>query len=168
MSLPRAFQVLLALSGLAASALASSTAGASSGCEPAADVGMQARVVSALESGETATILVEVSLDPLVTITEASLEAALRAPGGPQQVPGLESRSLTVIEGVSRKLLYRVDLPRYSDHDLFFTLRPSDPAWAGPLPSAHVRVGLDPSHTAVRRGDSLEYRAVPGVPPAER
>jgi len=121
---------------------------------------MQARVVSITGSGKTAALLIEVSLDPHVTILDGVLEGARWTPSGALPAPGLDERPLTLLKGVSRKMLYLVNLPRGEEHHLLFTLRPPEPGAAGPMPSAYLRVNLDPSRGPKRHGNYVQYMAV--------
>jgi hypothetical protein len=130
------------------------------GCEPDGDVGMQARVVSSTRSGKAAALLIEVSLDPHLTILDGVLEGARWTPSGAITAPGLDERLLTLLKGVPRKLLYLVDLPRDEDHHLLFTLRSHEPGAAIPMPSAYLLVSLDPSRRPERYGNYIQYVAV--------
>lgn len=120
---------------------------------------MSARIVSLEDEGPTASLLIELTLQPRVTIPEAAVQGFLMTPEGAIEAPGLERRPLAVLKGVERRFLYRLDLAQGEDHHLLFTLRPSDPSFTGPAPSAYIPVSLDPSRRPERHGAYLQHRA---------
>ena len=165
-SVRRPFLGLLSLAILALCGTGASPTGAGpeGGCEPAGPVDLQARVVSEEIAGADVRLLVQVAIEPHVSVPEAALGLRRLDAGGRQLRREGSERRLPLIAGIRREFLYEILLARGEDHHLLFTL--DAPAGdAGPVAtSASLRVNLDPARQGVRIGDVVQFRARPASP----
>lgn len=128
------------------------------GCEPGGPVEVAARMVAVRERGDQAAALVELTIDPLINVSRARIRALQARNGAQRRAPASPERFLPLVSGMTRRLLYEIEVPRGRDHDVFFYV---EEAASGRLlegASAHVRIQLDPARSPRRRAGAIEYR----------
>ena len=149
----------LALGAVFATARATEDAAILSGCEPSATVELAARVVSIVDLGETARVIVEISLRSAVDLSSVRINRARLERSSRRGVLTLRDSRRTLRRGQAPTIRHTVELEQGKEHHLIFDASFEDAAGDLLETSAHVTVNLDPTRQPEMLDGLVQYRA---------
>lgn len=129
------------------------------GCEPGGPFTVGARVVSVSESEGRAVALIELTIVPGENVLMSRVRVRVPHHGPRKFRRGVQDRDLPLARGLTRQLLYEIELPSGRDADLYFSLENADDGEPLPGARAWVRVALSPASRARRHDGLVEFKA---------
>lgn len=132
------------------------------GCEPSTVVELAARVVSVVDLGETARVIIEISLHSGVELGSVRLNAARLDRSSRREVRTLRDSRRALHRGQERTIRHTVDLEQGKEHHLIFDAVIEDAAGNLLKTTTHVTVNLDPSRQPELLDGLVQYRATRG------
>ena len=115
------------------------------GCEPAADVHLNARTVSIIERGGTARAIIEFSIDSRMPLTSVRIAGSRFSRFGGARALAVGDLDRLLRRSRTRGVRYAVDLENGVEHHLIFEAEAEDSSGRLHRSQAYVRVNLDQS-----------------------